>query len=147
MRACSSHEFFRELRRCVSLPHSHVQFAQSDVSHSAVPPLDLKDGFVHLSTAQQLPGTLNRFFAEHSEVVLLKIDYARLAAFKRVKWEQASNGDTFPHLYGAGIEGEYVDSFKELKRLAGASAQGEKGAEASWDDVLEDLKKEGWLQA
>ncbi|KAN0062288.1 hypothetical protein ACQY0O_005469 [Thecaphora frezii] len=30
--------------------------------------LDLKDGFIHLSTADQLPGTLQRFFAKSSGV-------------------------------------------------------------------------------
>ncbi|KAL7004427.1 hypothetical protein EMMF5_006047 [Cystobasidiomycetes sp. EMM_F5] len=113
-------------------------------SHSfALPELDLKDGYVHLSTAAQLPNTLNRFFANHDEVVLLKLDYKRLSAFKEVRWEPTSSGEAFPHLYGgSGIEGENVDSFKQLQRSP-RDAQGEKVI--TWSDPLEELKKEGWL--
>merc|ERR1712230_251844 len=104
-----------------------------------LPPLDEKDGFVHLSTAKQLPGTLSRFFAEHSEVVLLKMEYKRLSAWKDVRWEGTSSGEAFPHLYGYGIEGEMVESYKELKR----GEQGEKLD--SWQDALKKLEQEGWL--
>lgn len=68
------------------------------------------------------------------------MDYARLSSFKRVKWEAASNGDRFPHLYGYGIEGENVESFKEIVR------EGEGEKTQSWDGKLEQLKREGWLE-
>lgn len=114
-------------------------------SHNFVlPPLDEKDGYVHLSTLSQLPGTLNRFFGSHTSVVLLKLDYNRLSGFHVVKWEQTSSGVAFPHLYGGqGIEGEMVESFKQVDRM---NAAGEKSSAQSWDDSLESLKKEGWLQ-
>lgn len=102
-------------------------------------PLDEKDGFVHMSTSKQVPGTLNRFFADHDEVVLLKMDYKRLTAWKDVRWEGTSSGQTFPHLYGYGIEGEMVESFKEVKR----GKDGEKLT--GWDDALRKLEEEGWL--
>lgn len=40
---------------------------------------------MHMSTSQQLPGTLNRFFKDHEEVVLLKMDYRRLSSWKDVR--------------------------------------------------------------
>jgi uncharacterized protein (DUF952 family) len=46
---------------------------------------DEKDGYVHMSTTTQLPGTLNRFFGDHDEVVLLKMDYRRLSSWKDVR--------------------------------------------------------------
>ena len=92
------------------------------------------------STSEQLPGTLSRFFASHTEVVLLKMDYARLSGFKPVKWEATSTGQMFPHLYGYGIEGENVESFTEVVR------EGEGEKTQSWEDKLEQLRREGWLE-
>lgn len=60
------------------IPASHTFFLSE---------LDSKDGFIHLSTARQVPKTLGRFFANVESVTLLRIELDRLAAFKRVKWE------------------------------------------------------------
>lgn len=46
----------------------------------------------------------------------------------------------YPHLYAHSIEGENVDSFKEVFRLAE-----DKGEKASWAPELEKLKVEGWF--
>ena len=96
--------------------------------------VDAKDGFVHLSTLRQLPGTLSRFFTADDTVQLLKVDFARLSAFKIVKWEQASNGDSFPHLY-AELTGEFVRDLKVVKK------------NSSWESTVEELIKQGWLEA
>ncbi|GAA6016116.1 hypothetical protein JCM8202_005415 [Rhodotorula sphaerocarpa] len=99
--------------------------------------LDAKDGFMHLSTAKQLSGTLNRFFADVPAVTILKCDYGRLSAWKVVKWEGPSDSSKqFPHLY-AQLEGENVESHKDLVKGEG---------NASWDDALEAARREGWLQ-
>ena len=58
------------------------------------------EGFVHCSTDDQLVRTANRFFAGRGDLVLLKIDTARLVAL--VVWEGAdTTGEDFPHIYGA----------------------------------------------
>ncbi|KAG0663548.1 hypothetical protein C6P46_002444 [Rhodotorula mucilaginosa] len=98
--------------------------------------LDAKDGFVHFSTAKQLPATLNRFFADAPVVTILKCDYGRLSAWKVVKWEAVEGGETFPHLY-AQLEGENVESHKDLVKGDG---------QTSWDHALEKARQEGWLQ-
>lgn len=56
--------------------------------------LDLKDGFVHMSTAKQVPGVLKRFFDDVPSVAILRMDYARLSSFKRVTWDQTSSGES-----------------------------------------------------
>lgn len=55
--------------------------------------LDAQDGFMHLSTHTQVPGTLERFFAgpEDSKVTLVRCDYQRLAGWKIIKWEPAGS--------------------------------------------------------
>ena len=57
--------------------------------------IDLKDGYIHFSTARQLLDTLARHFAGRDGLVLLKIEISQLD----IVWETAGNGDLFPHLY------------------------------------------------
>ena len=55
------------------------------------------EGFIHLSTRQQVPDTLARFFGGQTGLVLLCVDVARLKAGLRY---DVANGQGFPHLYG-----------------------------------------------
>jgi len=57
--------------------------------------IDLQDGYIHFSTASQLPDTLARHFFGRDGLVLLKIEISQLD----LVWETARNGDLFPHLY------------------------------------------------
>ncbi|KIG18275.1 hypothetical protein DB30_01384 [Enhygromyxa salina] len=65
-------------------------------------PLDQRDGYVHLSTAAQVPGTLRRFFAGREDLVLLSICRDRLGdgelRYEQVNLEAGS--EAFPHFYG-----------------------------------------------
>jgi len=45
-----------------------------------------------MSTAQQVPGVLKRFFGDVDAVAIFRIEYGKLSAFKRVRWETASDG-------------------------------------------------------
>jgi uncharacterized protein (DUF952 family) len=59
--------------------------------------LDLKDGFIHFSTAAQAVETARRHFAGQTGLVLVRLDANRLGA--ALKWEPSRGGDLFPHLY------------------------------------------------
>ena len=61
-------------------------------------PDDRRDGFIHLSTAAQLAGTIDRHFAGEPEVVILAFEPSDLG--DRLKWEPSRGGDLFPHHYG-----------------------------------------------
>jgi uncharacterized protein (DUF952 family) len=67
------------------------------VGHSPGAPADRADGFVHFSTAPQLPGTLARHFAGERGLVLAAVDAAALGT--ALRWEPSRGGDLFPHLY------------------------------------------------
>ena len=58
---------------------------------------DRRDGFIHLSAADQLEGTLVKHFARQDGLMLLALDPARLGP--HLKWEASRGGALFPHLY------------------------------------------------
>jgi len=61
-------------------------------------PDDLRDGFIHFSTASQVPGTLAKHFAGQTDLFLVAVDADALG--DALKWEPSRGGDLFPHLYG-----------------------------------------------
>ncbi len=61
-------------------------------------PVDLADGYIHLSTADQLAGTLEKHFVGRSGLVVAEIDLALLG--DTVRWETSRGGALFPHVYG-----------------------------------------------
>ena len=60
-------------------------------------PVDRADGYLHLSTADQLTETVDKHFAEQDDLHVVAID---LGAFDTsLKWETSRGGALFPHLY------------------------------------------------
>ena len=57
---------------------------------------DLKDGFIHFSEEDQVKETLNKYYPKKENLVLLRVNAFKL---EHLLWEQASNGDMYPHLY------------------------------------------------
>lgn len=66
------------------------------VFHGAA--IDLKDGYIHLSTVAQVKETARLHFAGVSNLLLVAIDESVLA--KHLKWEASRGGQMFPHFYG-----------------------------------------------
>jgi uncharacterized protein (DUF952 family) len=62
-------------------------------------PIDLMDGYIHLSTAAQVAETAARHFAGQDDLLLIHIDAALLG--ERLVWETSRGGALFPHLYCA----------------------------------------------
>lgn len=62
-------------------------------------PVDLADGYIHLSAANQVRGTLEKHFAGKDGLAIAAIDLAALG--EAVKWEVSRGGALFPHLYAA----------------------------------------------
>ncbi|MDE1896869.1 MAG: DUF952 domain-containing protein [Rhodospirillales bacterium] len=61
-------------------------------------PVDIADGYIHLSTAEQLDDTLARHFSCQTGLVIAAIPLKQLG--NALKWETSRGGDLFPHLYG-----------------------------------------------
>ncbi|KAF9880739.1 hypothetical protein CkaCkLH20_01781 [Colletotrichum karsti] len=80
--------------------------------------LDRDDGFIHLSTAEQVLGTADRFFASASKLYLLKLPYASLEA--GIRWDDLPSGDgCFPHLYGRNFGAADVEDARGFERGEG----------------------------
>lgn len=62
-------------------------------------PVDLADGFIHFSTAAQLPETAAKHFAGADGLRLVAVDAAPLG--DALRWEPSRGGALFPHLYRA----------------------------------------------
>ncbi|KAI5885135.1 uncharacterized protein SCHCODRAFT_02707057 [Schizophyllum commune H4-8] len=100
--------------------------------------LDAKSGFIHLSTAHQVGGTLKHFFAEDPHVWVLKIAFAKVE--DKIRWESPDakvcgprpGEGLFPHLYNGPKLGK-----AEIEDVA----RWERGN--GWDEALE--KANNWL--
>lgn len=60
-------------------------------------PIDLADGYIHFSTAEQVEETAARHFAGESGLVLLAVEADLLG--DSLRWEPSRGGALFPHLY------------------------------------------------
>ncbi|MBN2907109.1 MAG: DUF952 domain-containing protein [Rhodobacteraceae bacterium] len=79
-------------------------FRQAGRSDGA--PVDLADGYIHLSTAEQVTGTAALHFAGQSDLVLVALSVAALG--DALKWEPSRGGALFPHLYRPLVIGDVV---------------------------------------
>jgi uncharacterized protein (DUF952 family) len=73
-----------------------AQFRKDGVFRGA--PIDLADGYIHMSTADQVDETCAKHFAGQDGLVIAEIDLAGFG--DALKWEVSRGGALFPHLYG-----------------------------------------------
>jgi len=60
-------------------------------------PVDLDDGYIHLSCVSELKATLEKWYADEAKVVLLQVKASAVAG--ALKYEVSRGGVEFPHLY------------------------------------------------
>ena len=70
---------------------------------------DIKDGFIHFSGEDQVKETLEKYYSKQKNLVLLKVQTLKL---DHLIWEQASDGNMFPHLYSSLDLSNVVDEFE-----------------------------------
>ena len=61
-------------------------------------PIDIEDGYIHLSAADQVAETAEKHFSGLQELVLVEVDLTKLR--DEVRWEPSRGGQLFPHVYG-----------------------------------------------
>jgi len=70
---------------------------------------DIQDGFIHFSGEEQVKGTLEKYYSKQKNLVLLKVETLKL---DHLIWEQASDGNMFPHLYSSLDLSNVVSEFE-----------------------------------
>lgn len=60
-------------------------------------PVDIRDGYIHFSTADQLDETLSRHFAGQRDLLIITFESETFG--DALKWEPSRGGQLFPHLY------------------------------------------------
>ncbi len=87
--------------------------------------VDLRDGFIHFSTASQVAETARKHFFGQAGLFLIAVDPDTLG--KALRWERSRNDQLFPHLYGELDLGAVVgvlnlharsDGFHDIPELA-----------------------------
>ena len=89
------------------------QMRDLEADRFAGAPIDLADGYIHLSTRDQLTETVDKHFAGQSDLWVAAIDLAALG--DSVRWEESRGGALFPHIYG-GMPLDVVLAYGELER-------------------------------
>ena len=70
------------------------------------------EGFIHACNAEQVPGVLERYYPDKTDLFILHIDEARLTSM--LKYELApSVNEMFPHIFGT-INNDAVVRVEEL---------------------------------
>ncbi|KUL87203.1 hypothetical protein ZTR_05638 [Talaromyces verruculosus] len=126
------------LKYVYKLVPSSAPIPESLPDRLPVSDLDLQSGFIHLSSARQVPNTLKFFFKDEPVVYVLRLDYAKVE--DNIRWESPDakicgprDGEgMFPHLYnGLKLGKEEIESVATWKN------------EDGWDNALE--KAASWL--
>ena len=60
--------------------------------------LDVNSGFIHLSTLNQIDGTVKRYFRNEKELSIVQFKTKDLSSY--LKWEKSRDTQLFPHFYG-----------------------------------------------
>lgn len=82
---------------------------------------DRADGFLHFSTASQLPETLRLYYAGQDDLVLVAASVAALG--DKLKWEHSTaRGEYFPHLY-ASLSPDAIKWARPITRDGGGTAR------------------------
>ena len=98
-----------------------TEWDAASCSGKIITDLDVKDGFIHLSTARQLAGTLCQFFETYEVVYLLELDMDKIDRSK-CSYEGPIPNNTkrkgfFPHLYSA-LKTKQISNVWKLDRGA-----------------------------
>lgn len=74
-----------------------AELAEAEERGSVAPASLASEGFVHCSTAAQLAGTIERYYADVEELAVLHLDPITLG--DALVWEESRPGEIYPHVY------------------------------------------------
>jgi uncharacterized protein (DUF952 family) len=77
---------------------------------------DIRDGFIHLASNDQVDYVINKFFANEKTVYVAEFLTRDLGAM--LKWESNSSENIYPHLYQAPLKREAIQNFEKRTNFA-----------------------------
>ncbi len=80
---------------------------------------DIKSGFIHFSTAEQLSASIKKHFQKEKTLYITAFMASDFPP-DILKWEKARNGSLFPHVYGP----INIKRAKGCKQIAGPAKAG-----------------------
>ena len=80
--------------------------------------IDSKDGFIHLSTKNQIYQTCKKHFFGKENLIVIYFKIKDLE--NNLKWEKSRNDDLFPHYYGK-IKKKLMIGFFKIRRTGDGS--------------------------
>ena len=93
-----------------------AQFLADGVFKGA--PVDVADGYIHLSALPQLAETIDKHFVGQSDLFIATVDLDALD--DAVKWEESRGGALFPHIYADLPLGAVVAHGPLMRAAAGS---------------------------
>jgi uncharacterized protein (DUF952 family) len=79
---------------------------------------DIRDGFIHFSTASQVGETARKHFSGQTGLLLVAVNSGALG--DTLRWERSRNDELFPHLYGE-LDLSAVTAVRPIRTLSGGS--------------------------
>lgn len=75
-------------------------------------PDDLRDGFIHLCTKEQVPGVIERFFM--GQRPLYVAEFSGSEFIRRLTWETSGSNEVYPHIYNDDL---FVTEISDSNKL------------------------------
>ena len=99
----------------IFLPEQWAQFSRDKVFNGA--PIDLADGYIHLSARDQAVETADKHFSDYSAIIIARINADTLPDNLEgaLKWETSRSGAKFPHLY-APLPFAVIDGYWSVEK-------------------------------
>lgn len=94
------------------------EFADLQAGHFDGAPIDIADGYIHLSTALQVAGTVEKHFAGRTDLIIAAIDLKALG--NKIRWEISRDNALFPHLYGRLEAAKIIAAIPLVRRPDGS---------------------------
>ena len=83
-----------------------------DVGDFAGSPDDVRDGFIHLASNEQVDAIIGKYFS--SEKLVYVAEFLTSELGEDLKWE-SSGSDAYPHLYKVPLRVHGIKNFKIIK--------------------------------
>lgn len=77
---------------------SQIDWEDVKKSEFYAPDSLIREGFIHFSLREQIPGVIERYYKDQTGLLVIKVEINKLKS--KLEFEQVPDSGLFPHLYG-----------------------------------------------